>query len=137
MGALFAGGQANTARPAPRPEVAEPVRAATPEPGTPRPRPFDAELDASEIDDRDRPGPTWTARARALSRSSLTIRSRRMSYVGRRSIVLVHLIDDQPVPLFGTVRACDYESEGMYTIDLDLAPVPTHPDVQAWILARH
>jgi hypothetical protein len=99
--------------------------------------PFDAELDAAEIDERDRPGPTWTARARGLSRSGVTFVSRRMCYIGRRVIIAVHLIDEHPTPLFGRVASCEYESEGLYRTEVTLEPVPDKPHVQNWITDRN
>jgi hypothetical protein len=99
-------------------------------------RPFEAELDVTELDERERPGHTWTARAREISRSSLVLRSRRMCYTGRSLLVAVHLIDDRPVPLFGRVAACDYDGDGMYRVDVDLLPVPEHSAARAWLAAR-
>lgn len=98
--------------------------------------PFDAELDTAEIDERDRPGPTWTARARGLSRSSLTFVSRRMCHAGRKILVAVHLIDERPTPLFGVVRSCEYESEGLYRTELALEAVPDRASVQSWITSH-
>jgi len=98
---------------------------------------FDAELDTAELDDRERPGPTWSARARNISRSTLTFVSRRMCYAGRRIVVAVHLIDDRPTPLFGVVRNCEYESEGLYRTELTLAPVPDRSSIQTWIANHH
>lgn len=102
-----------------------------------RPRPigncFEAEVDMAELDDRDRPLTTWTARAFELSRSNLIIRSRRMCYVGKLVMVAVHLIDDQPVPLFGKVYSCDYDGDGLYKVDLDLLPVPDRNEIRAWL----
>lgn len=97
---------------------------------------FDAEMDATELDDRDRPGTTWTARGRRLSRSHVEIRSRRMSYPGRRVLLAVHLVDSEPTPLFGIVRSCQYEGEGLYHITLDFVPVPARAEVKDWIQAR-
>lgn len=98
--------------------------------------PFAAELDVCELDERERPGVTWSARARELSRSSLTFRSRRMCYVGRLLLVAVHLIDDHPAPLFGEVTLCDYEGEGEYEIQIGLLPVPQRPEVHLWLEER-
>ncbi|MEM7756013.1 MAG: hypothetical protein AAF297_10300 [Planctomycetota bacterium] len=113
---------------------------ALPETGGARPgdkkAPFDAELDTAEIDERDRPGPTWAARARGLSRSSLTFVSRRMCYAGRKILVAVHLIDEHPTPLYGVVRTCEYESEGLYRTELVLQQVPDRASVQTWIIAQ-
>lgn len=97
---------------------------------------FDAELDLTELDDRERPGPTWSGKGRELSRSHLILRSRRMSYVGRQMLLAVHLIDDQPVPLFGRVFLCEYDGDGQYKIGLDLFPVPERPEIRDWVLAR-
>jgi len=97
---------------------------------------FDAEMDATELDDRDRPGTTWTARGRRLSRSHVEIRSRRMSYPGRRVLLAVHLVDSEPTPLFGIVRSCQYEGEGLYDIALDFVPVPGRAEVKDWLHER-
>jgi hypothetical protein len=94
---------------------------------------FDADLDICELDDRDRPGPAWTARGRELSRSHLIIRSRRMCYPGRRVLAAVHLIDDQPVPLFGKVVSCEYDGEGLYRVDLELLKLPERPEIVEWL----
>lgn len=118
-------------------------QAATPTrtlPGQARPRtggmPFDAELDMTELDDRERPGPTWTGRSRELSRAHMVVRSRRMCYTGKRILIAVHLIDDRPVRLAGKVYSCEYDSDGMYKVGLDLFPVPEAPHVQDWF-AKH
>lgn len=97
---------------------------------------FAAELDVCEMDERERPGAAWSARARELSRSNLTFRSRRMCYVDRLLLVAVHLIDDRPVPLYGQVIACSYEGEGEYEVRLSLLPVPQRPEVHAWLESR-
>lgn len=97
---------------------------------------FNAELDLCELDDRDRPGPTWTARGRDLSRAALSFRSRRMCYAGRRLLAAVHLIDSEPVPLFGKVRSCEYDGQGMYLVELDLLPVPEQGEVTGWLKGR-
>jgi hypothetical protein len=104
-----------------------------------RPKPgqrFEAELDASELDDRMRPGGTWTARARELSRSSMILMSRRMCYPGRLIVLAVHLIDDAPVPLMGRVIGCDYEADGLYRTELELLPIPAHGPIRQWVAAR-
>lgn len=102
----------------------------------PQGRPFDAELDASEIDERFRPGPVWTARARELSRSHLVLGSRRMCYVGRLVILAIHMIDAEPTPLFGRVIECEYDGEGLYRLDIDLLEIPDHREIKLWIEAR-
>lgn len=96
-------------------------------------RPFDAELDISELDDRDRPGPAWTARSQQLSRSTLIFISRRMCYAERMLIVAVHLIDAEPVPLFGRIVACEYEGEAQYRVEVELQPVPESRPLVSWI----
>lgn len=100
-------------------------------------RPFSAEIDASEIDERLRPGPVWTARARELSRSHIVVGSRRMCYVGRLVIMAIHLIDAEPTPLFGRVVECEYDGEGLYRLDLDLLECPDHRELRAWLEAQH
>lgn len=97
---------------------------------------FDAELDLCELDERDRPGPTWTGRGRELSRSTMSFRSRRMCYPGRRILAAVHLIDDSPVALFGRVLNCEYDGDGLYKVELELQRAPERPEVSAWIDSR-
>lgn len=99
-------------------------------------RRFDSELDACELDERERPGPKWTARARELSRSQITFVSRRMCYVGRRILLAVHLVDDQPVPLVGRVGTCDYDGDALYRVVLELEPVPNTPAIREWLLGK-
>ncbi|TVQ62574.1 MAG: hypothetical protein EA378_04400 [Phycisphaerales bacterium] len=141
-----------TASPAPsRPRAPETEAPAPPEPpeaiphaprsGTFHPdgdalRKFEAELDVAELDDRDRPSSTWSARARSICRSSMAFQSRRMCYVDRMIVAAVHLIDDKPVTLFGRVRACEYESEGQYRVEMDLVPMPESKALTDWIEAR-
>jgi hypothetical protein len=110
--------------------------AETPPAAKPGGHEFDAEMDAAELDDRERPGPPWTARGTRLSRSGVVIRSRRMSFAGRKVLLAVHLIDSEPVPLCGLVRTCDYEGEGLYTLTLDFVPVPERPEVREWLKER-
>jgi hypothetical protein len=112
-----------------------------PAPPPPRPRKsagvkFDADLDLCELDDRERPGPTWSGKGRELSRSHLAIRTRRMCYPGRRILAAVHLIDSEPVPLFGRVVACDYDTDGMYRVELELLKVPERAEIGAWVAAQ-
>ncbi len=97
---------------------------------------FDAELDLTELDERDRPGPTWTGKGRELSKSSMSFRSRKMCYPGRRILAAVHLIDDVPVPLFGKVLVCDYDGDGLYRVELELQRAPERPEIGAWVTAR-
>src|SRR5947209_4258606 len=98
-----------------------------PEP-LPKPRapghPFRADIDIAEMDDRGRPGLAWAARTMTLSRSHLTVLSRRMSYPKRIMLVAVHLIDAKPTPLLGRVAECDYHSDGLYRIVLELIQLP-------------
>jgi len=140
------GGSDFTSRAASATEPAPSQEAPAPIPHAPRsggfrmdqvqPRKFDAELDVAELDDRDRPGSTWTARARSICRSSLIFQSRRMCYVDRMVVVAVHLIDDKPVTLFGRVRGCEYEAEGLYRVELDLVPMPESKALTDWIESR-
>lgn len=98
--------------------------------------PFNAELDASELDERWRPGTTWTAKARGLGRSHLVLQSRRMTYVGRVIVAAVHLIDAEPVALMGRVSVCEYEQEGLYRIELELLPVPGQGPIRDWVTSK-
>lgn len=98
--------------------------------------PFEAEVDATELDERGRASTTWSARARELSRSNVVFLSRRMTFPGRLLLLAVHRIDDKPVPLFGKVYQCDYEADGLYRVDLDLLPVPEHRAIRDWVTAR-
>jgi hypothetical protein len=85
--------------------------------------PFDAEIEMAELDDRGKAGVPWSARARTLSRSGMTISSRRMCYAERRVLVAVHRVDDEPAVLLGRVTACRYESDGLHLIELELLPM--------------
>lgn len=95
--------------------------------------PFTAELNLTELDGRDRVGTSWSAVARELGRSHISIVSRRMCYVDRRILIAVHLIDGEPVPLCGIVRACEYLGEGLHRVDLDLMPLPDDLDAKPWL----
>jgi hypothetical protein len=94
--------------------------------------PFRADVDIAEIDDRSRPGMAWAARTLSLSRSQLVILSRRMSYPKRIMLVAVHLIDAKPTPLMGRVTECEYHSDGLYRIALDLIPLPDSEVIANW-----
>ncbi len=95
-------------------------------------RPFNAEIDACEIDDRGRPETAWSARARELGRSQMVFLSRRMCYPGRRLVVLIHLTDHSPAPLYGLVQACEYEADGLYRVELRLLPMPDGGRLREW-----
>ena len=150
MGSLFSSHNSSpklgSSTPAPPPPTAptdldwlapeEPPRVRPSRTAKPAGRPFEADLDVCELDDRERPGHTWAARARTLSRSCLSFRSRRMCYTGRSLMVAVHLIDDEPVPLFGRVHACEYDGDGLYRVDLELLPVPDSAAVKDWLAAH-
>lgn len=94
---------------------------------------FRADLDVAELDDRHRPGPTWAGRGIELSRSSMTFRSRRLCYEGRRLVVAVHLVDDRPVALFGLVSKSEYDGEGLYRTTVMLQPIPEEEPVRNWV----
>lgn len=85
--------------------------------------PFDAEIELAELDDRGKAGVPWSARSRTLSRSGMTISSRRMCYPERRVLVAVHRVDDEPAVLLGRVSGCRYESDGLHLIELELLPM--------------
>ncbi|MEM0982491.1 MAG: hypothetical protein AAGI17_00925 [Planctomycetota bacterium] len=102
----------------------------------PKTRPFEAELDVAELDDRDRPGPAWAARAIELSGSNIVLESRRMCYVGKHILIAVHLIDDEPVPLAGVVHSCEYAESGQYVVDVDLERFPDDSFAHTWLKER-
>jgi len=120
----------------PEPEESAPGRRARREAPRPNAQRFDADIDVCELDERGRPGSSWTAKGRAISRSSFVMASKRMCYPGRQLLVSVHLIDDRPVALMGRVHECEYESDGLYRVDLDLLPVPEHGPAHAWFAAN-
>lgn len=95
--------------------------------------PFGAELDVAELDERFRPGRAWSARTRRLSRSMMVFASRRMCHMDRLLMFAVHLVDAEPAPLCGRVVGCDYESEGLYRVDVELLPLPDQRSVKAWL----
>jgi len=98
--------------------------------------PFRATLDVCELDDRRRPGVAWIASACELSRSQISFRSRRMCHVHREVVMAVHMVDAEPVPLFGEVAWCEYIGEGLYRTDVSLAPLPEGDWLSAWLRDR-
>jgi hypothetical protein len=97
---------------------------------------FRADLDLAELDDRRRPGAAWSGRGIELSRSHLTVLSKRMCYTGRLLLVAVHMLDDRPVPLFGQVKHCDYDGEGLYRTEIALMVLPAEEPIRQWIQAQ-
>ncbi|MEO0482722.1 MAG: hypothetical protein AAF138_03780 [Planctomycetota bacterium] len=97
---------------------------------------FEATLDLGEVDERNRPGPAWSGRSLRLSRSNLVFTAKRMCYAESRLLVAVHLIDASPAPLFGIVQHCEYEGDGLYTVDIDLAEPPSAPAIDLWLQAH-
>jgi hypothetical protein len=93
---------------------------------------FRAELDLAELDERGRPGATWNGKALEISRAHLVFRSRRMCYEGRELLVAVHLIDDRPTPLSGTVTKSEYDGDGLYRTHLNLQRLPDTDAVSLW-----
>jgi hypothetical protein len=102
----------------------------------PKARAFDAELDLAELDDRRKPTPAWMACAQSLSRSNLIVRSRRMCYIGREVLIAVHMVDEQPIPLYGRVHACEYETDGTHLIDIDLLAPASDLPMSEWARSR-
>jgi hypothetical protein len=98
--------------------------------------PFDAEIEVGEIDERGRPGSAWAARGREVSRERLVLMSRRMVRLGCLVIVAVHMVDDEPMPLFGKVIECEYEAEGLHRIIVEFRPTPWDTDLRAWMAER-
>ena len=52
----------------------------------------------------------------------------------RIMLVAVHLIDAKPTPLMGRVLECEYHSDGLYRIALELIPLPESEVVAQWLL---
>jgi hypothetical protein len=99
-------------------------------------RPFRADLDACELDERHKPLNTWPVRSLLLSRAKIVLLSRRMTFVGRRVLMAVHQIDAMPIPLCGKVSDCEYHGEGQYRLVLDLEAVPKDLKVSQWLEER-
>lgn len=59
-----------------------------------------------------------------------------MCYEERLVVIAVHLIDAKPVPLFGVVRSCDYDGDGLYRVEIELLPMPEERPLLDWIEAR-
>ncbi|MEO1584616.1 MAG: hypothetical protein AAFR96_08600 [Planctomycetota bacterium] len=88
-------------------------------------RRFAADIDLCDIDERMRPGPMWTGRSVLISRSRLWIRSRRMCYPNASIGAAIHLIDAEPVVLYGAVRRCEYDADSLYDIEIELLSPPS------------
>ncbi len=122
----------------------KPMRAVEPvEPLPPRrPRPippghaFKADLDLAELDERRRPGMTWPGKSYEISKNHIAFRSRRMCYLGRSLLALVHLVDDTPVPLFGEVIASEYDGDGLYRTVIGLMELPDEEPIKTWIAGQ-
>lgn len=97
---------------------------------------FHAPLEVGEMDERGRPSVPWQARGREVSREYLVFQSRRMVRVGSMVIVAVHLVDDEPMPLFGKVMECEYETEGMHRVKVEFRTIPWDPDLRVWMQER-
>ncbi len=116
--------------------MAEPVVAAGGDRVVETGRKFDAQLEVAELDERGRPSAPWSARGKTLSRSNIVFFSRRMCYLDKSIVILIHLIDDTPVAIFGSVVSCEYLGDGRYQVDLGLRPLPSSPELRMWIEAR-
>jgi hypothetical protein len=101
-------------------------------PGRPKCHAFTAELDLVELSDTGRQNAIWTARAIGLSKSNLVVRSRRMVYAHQALGALIHLVDSQPVVLFGRAISCDYAGDARYVIDIDLISIPNAGPIATW-----
>lgn len=97
---------------------------------------FDAELEVGEMDERGHPGAAWGARGREVSRERLVFLSRRMVRRDSHVIIAVHMVDDEPMPLFGKVMDCDYEADGLHRIVVEFRPVPWNDELHGWIADR-
>jgi hypothetical protein len=126
--------------PLPEPAATKPREPVGPEVGSTAGAPtfheFDAELDVAELDERLRPVTTWSARSTSVNRSSLGFRSRRMCYPKTLLMIAVHLIDDKPTFLAGRVTACEYDGEGLYSVEVELMPKPVSEELRKWEAQR-
>jgi hypothetical protein len=98
---------------------------------------FKADLDLTELDTRGRPGANWPGKGIDICRSALWFRSKKLCYPDRELLIAVHLVDDQPTPLCGTVARCDYDGEGLYVTHLKLQNLPRTDVVKAWLISLH
>lgn len=98
--------------------------------------PFDAELEVGELDERGRVGAPWSARGRTVSRERLVFLSRRMVRRDSQVLVAVHMVDDEPMPLFGKVMDCDYEADGLHRVVVEFRPVPWDEGLRGWMADR-
>jgi hypothetical protein len=60
-----------------------------------------------------------------------------MCYRARYLILAVHLIDADPVPLYGEVTASEYDGSGMYRTEVTLMHPPDEETIRDWLKARH
>lgn len=98
--------------------------------------PFPAELDLTELDEHEKPMLTFTGRACELSGTHISFRARRMCYRSRNVILAVHLVDDQPVPLYGEVESSEYDGEGMCLTWVKLLELPNRDVLHDWLRAN-
>lgn len=120
--------------PSPSRSVRTPVTTTAPAAG--KLRTFDADLEVGEMDDRGRPSAAWSARGREVTRERMVFMSRRMVRAGALVLIAVHMIDDEPMPLFAKVLECDYESEGRHRVVVEFRPVPWSAEIRTWLAAR-
>jgi len=99
-------------------------------------RPFRADADVSELDDKGRPGPAWTVTTTHLGRANVSISSRRLVYEGRVLVLAVHLLDATPTLLCGSVKSCIYAGEASHLIVMDLLPTPADDTITRWLMGR-
>jgi len=95
--------------------------------------PFEAELDLTELDERGRPMLTFIAKSTELGTGHICFRSRRMCYAGRKVIAVLHMVDDEPVPLYGEVLLSEYDCEAMYITRIRILALPKNSVVQGWL----
>lgn len=64
----------------------------------------------------------------------MIFRSRRMCYEDRYLILCVHLVDDEPVPLYGKVVWSEYDADGQHRTKIQFAELPESELLKAWVL---
>jgi hypothetical protein len=90
----------------------------------------------TELDDSGHPGCSWECRAVDISRGGMGLRSRRMSYQGRRMFVEVVDGRGRRRAFFGTVRHSRYAQGQGYAIGVEFTSMPRTAAIRNWLAQR-
>jgi hypothetical protein len=82
------------------------------------------------------PSEGQTADASDISRSGIGLRCRRMYYVGRLVIVMLHLPSGEVKFMSGLVRSSRYTYAGLYHVGIEFCPMPVGDHMNNWMRAR-